>query len=137
MEEPRETCWCWAGTFALRAGCYGGVPPPVSKWMQQASSNYGKFGTCVFCRMLQQELKAQHRVVLVSEHFAVVQPFASPTPFCTHLYPMRHMANFGEASTNELKDLARILRDVLARLYFGFENPDFSLALRSAPTANA
>jgi UDPglucose--hexose-1-phosphate uridylyltransferase len=114
-----------------------GVPPPVSKWMQQASCNYGKFGTCVFCRMLQEELEAQHRVVLVSEHFAVVQPFASPTPFCTHLYPMRHMANFGEANTNELKDLARILRDVLARLYFGFENPDFSLALRSAPTANA
>jgi UDPglucose--hexose-1-phosphate uridylyltransferase len=58
-----------------------GVPPPVSKWMQQASCNYGKFGTCVFCNMLQEELNARHRVVLVSEHFAVVQPFVSPVPF--------------------------------------------------------
>jgi hypothetical protein len=24
MEEPGETCWCCAGTFALRASCYGG-----------------------------------------------------------------------------------------------------------------
>ena len=47
------------------------------------------------------------------------------------------MANFGEANTNELKHLARVLRDALARLYFGLENPDFNLALRSAPTANA
>jgi UDPglucose--hexose-1-phosphate uridylyltransferase len=113
-----------------------GVPTAVSNRVQQASRDYGRFGDCVFCKMLQEELDAQHRVVLVSEHFAVLQPFASPVPFCTHIYPMRHMANFGEASTNEVNDLGRVLRDVLAKLYFRFENPDFNLSLRTAPTAN-
>jgi UDPglucose--hexose-1-phosphate uridylyltransferase len=84
--------------------------------------------------MLQEELNALHGVVLVSPHFAVIVPFASPVPFCTHIYPTRHIANFGEASTNEVKDLGRVLRD-LAKLYFGFENPN--LALQTAPSSNA
>ena len=103
------------------------IPPPVSHWMQQASANYTKLGKCAFCSILQEELDAQHRVVLVSDHFAVLEPFASPAPFCTHIYPLRHMANFGETSTNEVRDLMRVLRDVLARLYFGFDNPDLIL----------
>jgi UDPglucose--hexose-1-phosphate uridylyltransferase len=113
------------------------VPPPVSNWLQKALHHYGSIGRCAFCDMLQEELDSQHRVVLVSEHFVVLEPFASPVPFCTHVYPRRHMANFGEATVNELKDLVRALRDLLSRLRFGLENPDFNLMLRTAPTVKA
>jgi galactose-1-phosphate uridylyltransferase len=51
--------------------------------------------------------------------------------------PSRHMANFGETSADEITDLARILHAVLAKIYFGLEDPDFSYSIRTAAVANA
>jgi len=59
--------------------------------------------------------------------------FASATPFCTHIYPRRHMASFGDISAAEIVDLARTLRTVLAKLYHGLGDPDFNYTIRSAP----
>jgi UDPglucose--hexose-1-phosphate uridylyltransferase len=47
------------------------------------------------------------------------------------------MANFGEISDDEISDLARILHQVLAKLYFGLEDPDFTYTIRTAPAENA
>jgi UDPglucose--hexose-1-phosphate uridylyltransferase len=71
--------------------------------------------------------------VLTTEHFVVLQPYASPTPFATHVYPRGHMASFGDISGQELIDLGRVLRTVLSKLYHGLENPDFNYTMRSAP----
>jgi len=49
-----------------------------------------------------------------------MQLFASPTPFCTHIYPGRHMASFGDISGKELVELGRVLRTILAKLYYGW-----------------
>jgi UDPglucose--hexose-1-phosphate uridylyltransferase len=51
----------------------------------------------MFCQMIEEELELNERLVLVTEHFVAMEPFASPTPFCTHVYPRRHMASFGDA----------------------------------------
>jgi UDPglucose--hexose-1-phosphate uridylyltransferase len=59
--------------------------------------------------------------------------YASPTPFCTPIYPRRHRASFGDISAAEIADLARVLRTVLAKLYHGLGNPDFNFTMRSAP----
>ena len=87
--------------------------------------------------MLQQELDMQSRIVATTQHCIVIEPFASPSPFCMQIYPRRHMANFGEINAEELPDFARILRDVLGRFYFGLENPVFSFSIRGSPVANA
>jgi UDPglucose--hexose-1-phosphate uridylyltransferase len=60
--------------------------------------------------------------------------FASPTPFATHIFPLRHMATFGEISTAEVSDLARVLRTLLAKIYNGLENPDLNYTIRSGPS---
>jgi UDPglucose--hexose-1-phosphate uridylyltransferase len=87
----------------------------------------------MFCQMIDKELELNERVVLVTEHFVAVEPYASPTPFCTHIYPRRHMASFGDTRTQEVIDLGRTLRTVLAKLYYGLEDPDFNLTVRTAP----
>jgi UDPglucose--hexose-1-phosphate uridylyltransferase len=87
--------------------------------------------------MLEEELHEECRVVLATDHFMALQPFASYTPFQTCIYPRRHMASFGDISGTEAGDLARVLRTVLVKLYFGLNNPDFNYAVRSAPAENA
>jgi len=100
---------------------------------QVALQHYDEFGECMFCQMINEELMEEERIVLATEHFVALEPFASPTPFATYIMPRRHMANFGDISAAEITDLARVLRKVLGKLYHGLGNPDFNYTLRSAP----
>ena len=106
----------------------------VRQRFQEAMQHFDDFGCCMFCQIIEEELEEQKRVVLTSEHFVAVELFASPAPFCTHIYPRRHMANFADVSSKEIADLGRVLRTVLAKLYVGLENPDFNFTIRTAPT---
>lgn len=108
----------------------------VRERFQHALRHHDDFGECMFCQMLEEELQEQTRIVMVSEHFVALELFASPVPFCTHIYPRRHMASFGDVSAAEINDLARMLRAMLAKLYYGLLDPDFNFTLRSAPAEN-
>ncbi len=103
----------------------------------EALRHYDEYGECIFCEVIREELAEQHRIVVVTDHFVAMEPFASPTPFCTHIYPLRHMASFGHISGPEIVDLARVLRRVLAKLYVGLHDPDFNYTIRTAPAENA
>jgi UDPglucose--hexose-1-phosphate uridylyltransferase len=83
--------------------------------------------------MLEREVEDQTRIVLKSERFVAMQVFASATPFATHIFPLRHMASFGDISEMEITDLGRVLRTLLAKIYVGLENPDFNFTVRSGP----
>lgn len=105
----------------------------VRRRFQEALRHRDDFGECIFCQYVREELEDGRRVVLESEHFVAVELFASPSPFCTHIYPKRHMASFGDVSAVEIADLGRVLRAFLAKLYRGLENPDFNFTIRTAP----
>ena len=52
------------------------------------------------------------------------------------IYPRRHMASYGEIHPEEIRDLARMLRVILAKVYHGLGNPDFNYVVRTAPSEN-
>ncbi|MBZ5689333.1 MAG: galactose-1-phosphate uridylyltransferase [Acidobacteriia bacterium] len=105
----------------------------VRQRFQEAMQQFDDFGCCMFCQIIEEELEGQKRIVLTSEHFVAVELFASPAPFCTHVYPRRHMASFSDVSAKETADLGRVLRTMLAKLYIGLQNPDFNFTIRTAP----
>ncbi len=105
--------------------------------MFEALRHYDEFGECIFCQVNEEEMNEKTRIVAVTDHFVVLEPFASATPFTTHIYPLRHMATFGEVSPEELVDLGNALRTLLGKLYFGLDNPDFNYTVRTAPAENA
>lgn len=109
------------------------ISSQVRNRMLEALRHYDEFGECMFCQSLQEEISEGARVVLASDHFIALEPYASPTPFATHIYPRRHMASFGFITEDELRDLARVLKTVLSKLYVGLKNPDFNYTIRSAP----
>src|SRR5438477_1185756 len=126
-----------AGTSLEHPHCQIIATPVISSQvrsrLQEALRHYDEFGECIFCAAIDEELQDKSRLVITSDHFVALEPFASPTPFCTHIYPRRHMANFADISAQEIGDLARVLRTVLARLYLGLHDPDFNYTIRSAP----
>ncbi len=101
--------------------------------MYEAIRHYDEFGECIFCEAIGEDLQSKERVVMLSDHFVALEPFASPTPFATYIHPLRHMASFGDINDAELADLGRVLRTVLAKLYHGLQNPDYNYVIRSAP----
>jgi len=100
---------------------------------QVAMQHHDEYGECMFCQMISEEMAEEDRIVMTTEHFVALEPFASPTPFATHIFPRRHMASFGDTSAVESVDLARTLRKVLGKLYHGLGDPDFNYTLRSSP----
>ena len=113
------------------------ISQQVRTRLYEALRHYDDFGECIFCTAIAEELNERDRIVLASTHFVALEPFASSTPFATYIYPRRHMASFGDVRPEEIADLAYVLRTVLAKLYYGLDNPDFNYTIRTAPHENA
>src|SRR5271169_6232754 len=113
------------------------IPSQVRHRIHEALRHYDDVGECMFCHQVEREMEEQTRIVLKSEHFVAMEVFASATPFATHIFPLRHMASFGDVSAAETADLGRVLRTVLAKLYVGLENPDYNFTVRSGPAEYA
>jgi len=102
-----------------------------------ALRHFDEFGECIFCRVLDQELKEGARIVYESDHFVAFVQFAALTPFSMLIMPRRHMACFSEINDVEAADLAGNLRHTLAKLYSGLDDPDYNYTIRTAPTEYA
>ena len=69
----------------------------------------------------------------VSEHFVAFVLYASPSPFHIWILPRQHSVSFLYSQSEQMADLANILRDVMRRLYIGLDDPAYNLIIRSAP----
>jgi UDPglucose--hexose-1-phosphate uridylyltransferase len=112
------------------------ISPQVRNRMEEALRYYDEVGRCIFCDVLEEELRDGARIVCQNEHFVSFVPYAALSPFHTWIYPRRHEATFGQIRDEELRGLAAILRDTTARLYYGLRNPDFNYTSRTAPAEN-
>ncbi|MCU0689963.1 MAG: DUF4921 family protein [Polyangiaceae bacterium] len=95
--------------------------------------HFALYGECVLCRMIADELSAQVRLLHQNRSFVALIPYAALSRYHIWVFPLRHMAWFGDISHDEVDDLADILRTVLGQLYYGLGDPDFNYLIRSAP----
>jgi UDPglucose--hexose-1-phosphate uridylyltransferase len=109
------------------------VPTDIRHRIEEARRYFDDHGKCVLCDMMQRELEAEERVVIMSEHFVAFILYAAPSPFHIWIVPRQHNVSFLFSQPEELMDLAHILRDVVRRLYIGLGDPSYNLIIRSAP----
>ena len=88
---------------------------------------------CLFCDVLLQERQMNDRLVLDSEHFVVLCPFASRFPFELGFFPKRHHCDFASMRPEELADLASAMKQVLAHLKALLGDPPYNYVLHTAP----
>jgi len=112
------------------------VPTQVRLRMDEAIRYFDDTGECLFCRTLTEELAAKDRIIIEGKHFVAFQPYAALSPFHTWIFPRRHMASFDDIADQEISDLARVLRSLLAKLHYGLNDPDYNYTIRSIPTAS-
>ena len=109
------------------------VPANIRKKLEEAARYYDDHGRCVYCDSIQEELKVGERIVMDTEAFVVLQPFASRSPFETWIVPRDHQASFGLISMENSKKFAKVLRAVLFKLHSKLNNPDYNYVIHTAP----
>lgn len=109
------------------------VPRQLRVQHQEAENYFDRHGTCLFCVLRENELRAATRIVATSDRFVAFMPFASHVPFETWIMPRHSQPAFTRASSDDLRSLAELLKTVLVKLYHGLDNPDFNLSIDDVP----
>ena len=109
------------------------APSLLRRKYEVAAQHYDDTGRCLYCDLVEAERDAKVRVVWETAAFTVFHPYASRVPFETWIAPNRHRSSFGQATAEELAELALVLRRVLRGLYRALGNPDFNYMIHSAP----
>lgn len=109
------------------------MPYDVRSRANEARRYFDDMGNCAYCAMLQDEVTRKERVVVENGGFVAFLPYAAFSPFHMWLMPREHVSSFLAVSEDVLRDLADILRTILRRLYYGLNDPDYNIVVRSAP----
>ena len=90
-------------------------------------------GRCVYCDIIQSESESGERLVLNSERFVALCPFAARFGYETWILPKKHTEKFEQSSNEDIAALAECLRSVIVRLNGITDNPPFNFVIHSAP----
>lgn len=112
------------------------VPQSLRRKLAAATRYYDDHGSCVYCDIMEAELKAGKRVVEDGKDFLVVHPFAGRSPFETWVLPKRHVASFGLMEIDLVKELGRCLKRQLGKIFKLLGNPDYNIVVHSAPVGD-
>ena len=109
------------------------IPMHIRHRLEEAMRHFDDRGRCVFCEMIENEIKCAERVVFETENFVAFEPFASKSPFETWILPKRHDSSFNSIEYNMAKEFAYISRIVMKKLHVGLGDPDYNYVIYSSP----
>ena len=93
---------------------YPFVPPVVERELLQCSRHFSETGRCLLCEIVEKELRFEKRVVAINDSFAAYIPFFARYPYEVHIASRNHRQSLGDFSGSDERDLASVLKQVLA-----------------------
>jgi UDPglucose--hexose-1-phosphate uridylyltransferase len=109
------------------------VPRHVQEEVDGSRQHYQIKERCVFCDIIDQELRDDKRVITESRGYIAVAPYAPRFPFETWVLPRRHRAFFEDAPGEEFDGLSHIMKTVLQRMNKALLRPPYNLVIHSSP----
>jgi len=107
------------------------VPGQVVERVALSRRAFEETGRCLACTMIAQEHEAGTRIVAENAHFIAFVPYAALSPYHMWIFPKVHAASFCSLPAEAIRDLAEILRTILAKVHGLLANPPFNLVIRS------
>ena len=109
------------------------VPKRVIEEME-GSRRYFEFKErCIYCDIVRHDERIGDRLVLETDHFLALSPYAPRFPFETWIIPRQHCSHYESADTGTLPNLAWVLRSTLRKLDRVLEKPAYNCVVHSAP----
>jgi UDPglucose--hexose-1-phosphate uridylyltransferase len=109
------------------------VPVELQQELQGAQRHYQEKERCIFCDIVAQEARERSRVVLETDGYVALTPWASRGPFELWVLPREHRSIFEQSTAPQLRALAEALRLSLRKLDLALEKPAYNLYLHTLP----
>ncbi len=112
---------------------YPFIPPVLEKEIVSARQHFAQKQRCLFCDILEEEIRGQ-RLVATNPSWVAFVPFFARYPYEVYLMPRRHLGWLPETTPTERRDLAQILKALLLKYdnLWGFSLP-YIMALHQRP----
>lgn len=113
---------------------YSFVPKKLQLEVESAKEFKEEKGKCIFCEMLEQEQKAESRIIFETEHFTVFLPFFCEYPYGVYIMSKRHIQNIAEFTDEEKADFAKVMKETTGMLdsLFDYKFP-YMMCMHNAP----
>lgn len=112
----------------------GIIANEVGRELEGADEYFGVNGACVYCDIINHELKEKVRVVYENDHFIAFNFYAPRFPFETWIMPKAHESQFEETGKTNMKSCADAMSTVLKMIDKTLENPPLNFYLHTLPT---
>jgi galactose-1-phosphate uridylyltransferase, family 1 len=109
------------------------VPKRVQEEIDGARRYFDYRERCIYCDILAQESESNDRIVIETDHFLVISPWAPRFPFETWIVPRRHQSHFESVESHVLPNLARVLRHTIQKIDRVLEQPPYNLVIHTGP----
>ncbi len=109
------------------------LPPVASTQLKVARNYFSDKERCIFCDLIEFELREGVRVVKEFSNFVTLTPYASSSPFELRLFPKRHSHDFALMNDAQLAELAVAMKDMLLRVKTVLRDAPYNFILHTAP----
>jgi UDPglucose--hexose-1-phosphate uridylyltransferase len=111
------------------------MPLALTHKLLNAREFFIRHDHCLFCAVLERELRDQKRIVIEDDAFVTYAPWASRIPYELRVMPRPHHASFLEIPQAQRRRLAAHMRSVLYRLDGLFGDVPYNWVLHTIPTS--
>jgi UDPglucose--hexose-1-phosphate uridylyltransferase len=92
------------------------VPKRVREEMDGAKRYFDFKERCIYCDIVRQEAETGPRVVLETDHYLAIAPYASRFPFETWILPKKHDSHFEEIEASSIQNVAGVQRTIIRKI---------------------
>ncbi len=109
------------------------VPRRVVEEMEGAKKYYDSRERCIYCDIIRQEIQTGTRVVLETEQFVVICPYAARFPFEVWVLPRRHFSHFEDSDAPAFRNIGWVMPVLLREIDKVLEHPAYNFMIHTAP----
>ncbi len=109
------------------------IPSVIQNEIHGAGAYFKKNKRCIYCDMVESELKDTSRIIYENDEFISFAPYASRSPFETWIMPKFHSDSYHRLTDKQLKSLSEIWKAVLYKIYMGLNNPPYNYFIHTSP----
>lgn len=110
------------------------VPVAIHDELSVAKDHHDAHESCVFCNMIEREMKDDCRVISENENFIAISPYAPRFPFEVWLFPKSHSSNFETMDDASIEDFSRYFKGLMKNFASVLDDPPYNFMLHTAPT---
>ena len=111
------------------------IPPKVQRELESAANHKARTGRCLFCDIVEEEVRDARRIVVENDSFIAMIPFFARFPYEVYIFSKKHHTDMLTFEDTERDDLANILKAVLLKYdnLWGMSLP-YMMIMHQAPT---